>query len=1307
MDNRDNVAGVDYSNPSNLEIQKKIAAIKNPKNNPANFKLPFDRLNAYMYRWTTQMDHIKHASDDIKHKMASDYYRKYIKPQFLAMRKAPPTEEQWLQSAYDISKPGFGQWNLESHYENQLYYGVGSAWEQGLSAGAQFLYKAYNFSTAMWNDTWNPSTSHFPSPTSGHFWKDVEKDSNAFNPQLHKHLQESVRRFTGEAELLDKLRPFRNAGDAAGYVFGAGGLLAPLNAVIPGLPLEIEAEEGVGLGLRFASNYYRAGVEGLAWGTATRPIGTETKAFDDAANFALSSIALTALGAGRSKVWGGLKYFFTGEKDLTRYKFWGGRIIDDSPPPGGVGTPSGGPKTPPAGVTTGPITGTTPSMEEALKSWQKRVEEGIEVDTDATRQATEQGVADTVVHHGVEGQSKLDEMAAQHMLDMEKSGMNPEQIYAHERKLWESGSEDDKKVLEAVLKIRSLIQNRALGSLSRDERASVLATMKMYAQSAGRKYVKYLPWIQKAIKRQITSLPNENIDMQLVQNLMPKVMQKLGANATPEAIADAIKNELAESLLKAHIFADDLAISDPIAKGIRAETDMNRAIKKTPKPVMWLSKARQAVKYKSGGKLFNKAWVAYASDAIAGRGGKFNVEGIKNFVEGLSGQDFAADIHAFFIPKFLKDIDLTFEHRMTASGPDYSNLYAFAWNFRDQMPPAYAERLDREIQNSSVLKSFYDDVKNSKLPASEKKKILDGMIRKQAALTWNHVDNFLNSGHFPEQRKMYQALGTYAADTKEWGRQMLSDRERYEQDIIDNVFKRSTPEHRAASDALWVSHDYRRQAYESGEYPKERIQSEYLKEQLSKGKKMFQKGGEGSPHYDPSKGVTSSSKRAPMDLAKPYKKEDVVKKSLIKQNLNKISRALSVGSERSSFIRSKMDVLSRRTGVYKKLARARDNILVKMGNLYFDQQRFQRMQNTEALGLMPGDITKGPAGAFHVNAEDGKVSLFLNGRLMTEVMKVLEPDNPMPELPIGSALINEPNHIAQVKAGLANILKPDAYRDLAELIDSAMKNARSNQKVSVGVYRAGEPAEQLQRAIYDDGMHEWLRELAIEGGRPRKQDIEMHRRLGEEIREGEEEEGSVLDQPPEPQSQETHEYFRNYVDPLYDAFDSHSINQIVQHMPNSMLGWLANAPEISEREYLPRVFEGINRLLWDEPGNYTGPYGDLTEHEQGTFALWFMDFVVGKFGPDALDKMTMARYSIDVARRIKIAEIKGDEFVPPKSQRFHWPGGFNPEGGFEWQGGQREYFRRQYTEPTEETEWEDRPERRYHRVEGEQGTVPN
>ena len=897
-----NTNGIDYSSVENMKLSEKLNIYKTNYDFDPNKLSPYDAVQVWMYRWSEHAKAVEknlldyHGQKELD-AMSKEFYEKALAPALKRAGQQPPDEQKWIDNSFEIAK----HYHIDEYYNDAFSLGAQKmAYKLGtelMTAGetvTNMLGGIFSGSQPITDKNWKTQQAemqkNMTSPQS--FWSNLQTYSDAHSIIHAAEVRDWMARVHDRLEIMNNLRP------TSGFASWAGGMVMGAVPFMLAAPVAAEgATESMGSRMlsnvadlagggwrgRLAETFLSQAVTGGVWGTLTRENEDKHNAWQDALQWA-------AFGTLVHGVFEGIDGIQTrlGRRNVVgnvNANTWSGTrvVYPDDPPqlpppddddgPGGGGGGRALPRTPtrpelpapaadPYGYEEEPEHVKFPEDPHIIDAWHEmQIEQ--ELASTGRRKLTQHemgelsmaGASETVAQEGGAALALINDVAAAHLQRMEASGMSPTQIQAYERGLYEHGGQPDRDMLDAVTRIRSMLGARTLTGLSKDDKAKMLAQLQMLHKQATGQMLKYVPNLQNALRRRITSLPTDSIDFSLIQSVLPGIMRQLGPNATKEQIALEVKNHLANAVVQTHLWADDQVTKNPIDEAAKLEVLKRHEVSQNPPPPHLVERTRKSVSSKGEPGVsysLTPSWKVYAQQALKASGRKWTDAEIEKWVKDLPDDDFAADVHAFFIPKFLKDIQLNFEHGKTRLGNDWSNLYAFALNYKNLMPTQYANRIRAELEGTPRVQKFYNELVSTATNSAQKAAAMDKVVRKLSLGMWNHVDNFLNSGRFPKELNLYRSTNTVFNEPSEHMDALLEERENYEKNLINRVFPPKTVANTVARDALHIVMADRRLAFYRGDQIQFRIGSENVKSELlrpgPKGGKSPAEGKVFSPH---------------------------------------------------------------------------------------------------------------------------------------------------------------------------------------------------------------------------------------------------------------------------------------------------------------------------------------------------------------------------------------------------------------------------------------------------------------------------
>jgi hypothetical protein len=161
-----------------------------------------------------------------------------------------------------------------------------------------------------------------------------------------------------------------------------------------------------------------------------------------------------------------------------------------------------------------------------------------------------------------------------------------------------------------------------------------------------------------------------------------------------------------------------------------------------------------------------------------------NGKSLTEFFSGLDEKQFSDDLQEHFYPKALAKAKIWFEKGSGGSNP---NFLAFMRNYAGQMPKEFAAALDEHL---------IDTVKVQK--GMNGRRLTEPQLAYYAKSMYNHVDNFLGSGRWPEETNIFRSTQEDMWNSTEWQRDLITERIAQEQRMLRNAFSGNPKELRVA-----------------------------------------------------------------------------------------------------------------------------------------------------------------------------------------------------------------------------------------------------------------------------------------------------------------------------------------------------------------------------------------------------------------------------------------------------------------------------------------------------------------------------
>lgn len=740
-----------YATLDSMERKQKVEALKNNKLDPTQIKDPYDKL-AHAFNLWKEVGAKAKANPNIsfteQRKIAENFYNGLVAPIYANdLKLTPMSKELWMKQAYEEAL----NYNIDDAYGNDWLHSIRSGWNSGLAATARAFGRVTtvggNFvddAVALWkyNQQFNKmsdSERRAAVPTGWH-----EQLANLHNLIEHTpHEQTKLgAAITRGAVWQDDHRQFW--ADAIpsrdGFINKASSFVAEQVAQAPVYAAMSLGGEASGartltekLGAtpmgRKAMSYLLAGGEGLAYGAAVHKQDDPGEAVRDAIGFA---------------VFHGV--FDVGKLGLKKF-------IDILP--------------------------NDSKRFEFLKRQQDELERRM------NGEKTASGVSQYEMHKaetannlavvGIPGQQAIHADALAHVAETEN--MSRQEVRDFETKLLKDDPARWTPVLSAARYIRNLLPSGVrlaeLGPAAHDLNVVREALSKLTLDAASEMNTHVKDMAETSAEEAVRNLKQPSAKHTL-EFYVSKVQADLAKN--PGAAALVSKEQVQKAAEK--MYAEDLQkAAEHAEKETRSKAEKAVNISKRVKPSMKIRSERTvsgknvSVRYQVTPDY--RVRLAQHSREAAKAG-----KSLRDWFEDLSDEDFMKDLHDYFYPKELKKAEVFFEHQNTKEGMQNPNFLAFMRNYSHTMPKEFAEELESRLADTVKAQKYM----NGKKPSA-------GQMDYYAKSMYNHVDNFLGSGRWPNESNLFRSSNETIFKTTQWQRELLIEKTVKEQANLKDAFE--------------------------------------------------------------------------------------------------------------------------------------------------------------------------------------------------------------------------------------------------------------------------------------------------------------------------------------------------------------------------------------------------------------------------------------------------------------------------------------------------------------------------------------
>ena len=1020
----------DYSSVENFNDKQKLEFLKRPDFDPTKLKDPTMQLSAQMYRWSQIVKNIDAGkfSDKEKAIILDQAYGRMIAPALARTGQDPNAfYPVWKSQAFERGR----DFNIDMQYQNNILQGNLNGIAGLLQDGMQIGKKLVNFMGAVvspvkpitdesWDKQLKYTAAHVNNPVG--FFDQLQAVADTTSPKVAK-LRSALQAQSDKVEFYQALRPNRSFTSKATSMAVESAPFAAAALMPEGITAESAGALDVLIGSskagRLASGFLENAASGFVYGALTTKENDLKQAYKEALTWGVGGTVLHI--GGMSVAW------------------LGGKLLDK---------------------------GSSMFADAMAKraNMEKLVEEGrTEASPEEVSKESEVARSELIATHGLAGARASDNAAANHILTMEKSGMSDDEIRAYEINLLKNGTPADRHMLDSVFRIRTAMGSTNLSNMGQEEKANLFSRLMALDGNAAGRMTKNVAVLQEALRQRFMGMDPKTLNKNVMGFLMQQVLPQMKADAKPEEIIKAAQAKWADYMVEAGKYAEDQLLNDPFKDAKKAVSRRNQSEKEAASAVGVTTRTRRTVNKRGEPAVsfsVSPQWKVYAKNAVKKAGKAWDSAGIKEWLDGLDDSDFATDLYSFFMPKFLRDAQMHFEPGSTTGGKDYSNLFAFMYNFREQMPKEYAEMLDEKLGDTPKFQRFYEEIRNNpNLTAAQKKQAQMSMNRQHALVAWNHMDNLLGSGRFPKESNYFRSTDTDMNNPTVWMNELFEERVQKETDTINKMYGKDTPENKAAKGILKVFFKERRQAHQAGEQVKVRLSNEAIAQILRQGSKG-KKGAGGLEHRVRQEfGAGLEDALQSTELINTAKipitpAEEAAKKAYSKAYHEANDAKTAASEERKKAFQAYLDFKSsvfKQTG---KWPQDEDNPLYKgyldakdkdeaAGSTFINIQFPTEPQLRAGKDLWQRDAEdKSTLGGAVRKDKHGKVTVWLGTRLMDSFYRAVDPYSAGGTKVLrGQSIGHDDSQIVlrNLQSRLKN--KPDDQRDLIALVTKAFHNA--------------------------------------------------------------------------------------------------------------------------------------------------------------------------------------------------------------------------------------------------------------------------
>ena len=389
------------------------------------------------------------------------------------------------------------------------------------------------------------------------------------------------------------------------------------------------------------------------------------------------------------------------------------------------------------------------------------------------------------VKHDVEG---LRDEAAQALSGISAAGGRPAVLQVIKSALTHLKETEGMSELE----IREGIQNHLEKDAPRWKSTFITsAYLRALLGEQGKKFSEFTPADTQELRKHLIDL------IQRGEEGMPKVVAQGKGDIVAAAAAEKVSRKPLEQALD---------IAERKGKAVKVGSDPGRLRIRT-------KYGKDAVSYSA-----NMEWIAEAKKRVAEAGLKWDSADISKWLSkdgGISHEDFVDDLKEFFYPKALTKIDpeLTWEYKNEETGKEWPNFLAFMYNYTDQMPKQFAERLSQELEDTQKFERWFDP-----------KQDLEPQKQHYAQGMYAHIQELLASERYKKPNALGQIGNVYQTSYQDiknpTEHQLTLHKETVdaETELLRKMFrgKKNEPALKQALEAYKIMADARKKAFLEG-----------------------------------------------------------------------------------------------------------------------------------------------------------------------------------------------------------------------------------------------------------------------------------------------------------------------------------------------------------------------------------------------------------------------------------------------------------------------------------------------------------
>jgi hypothetical protein len=380
-------------------------------------------------------------------------------------------------------------------------------------------------------------------------------------------------------------------------------------------------------------------------------------------------------------------------------------------------------------------------------------------------------------------------------------------IKEHEMKLLNEDPAQYAPVLSSAKFIRSLLGDKKLSEIEPgSEDFKFLSTrLNQLVMDAGSSLNTNVEGVQEQAEARLTKEAAKPGTKRTLEFYKAKVMAELTKDPAaakmvkPEQIEQMAQQKMAKDQIKAAAQAEKWLTQNPVKKATSI------ALREKSIPAMKVRTAYSKDRFGQPSVRYdiNPDYNIYLKKYMATA--KSQGKTLTEFFKDMSDEDFKDDLSNHFYPKALQKAGVFFEHQNTREGMQNPNFLAFMYNYTHLMPREFGKELEQRLVDTMKVQKFMSGRKPS-----------EPQLMYYAKAMYNHMDNFLGSGRWPQESNIFRSTQNDMWNSTEWQQELLQEKHLQERKNLKDMFSADPSAKRAALAAHKTLHGLRMKEYAIG-----------------------------------------------------------------------------------------------------------------------------------------------------------------------------------------------------------------------------------------------------------------------------------------------------------------------------------------------------------------------------------------------------------------------------------------------------------------------------------------------------------